>query len=67
MQTAHCVRAVFTGLAGVPGIELAEVERGTALIDHDGRATADAIVDAIRIAGYEVRSVRDERRQLPVL
>jgi copper chaperone CopZ len=66
MSCAHCVRAVFTALAGVEGIERADVSIGKAIIDHDGSVTFDAIRDAIAIAGYEVSGTRDERRSLPL-
>jgi copper chaperone CopZ len=66
MSCAHCVRAVFTALAGVPGIERADVSIGKAVIEHDGSVTADAIGDAIAVAGYEVTDARDDRRSLPI-
>lgn len=67
MMTAHCVRAVFTALAGVEGIASAEVERGWALIEHDGRATEEVLRAAVAVAGYTVVAAREERRALPVL
>lgn len=67
MRTVHCVRAVFTALAAVEGITSAEVERGWAVIEHDGRATVEALRAAVAVAGYEVVAVRDEPRVLPVL
>ena len=36
MTCAHCVRAVFTSLAGVAGIKRADVSIGRAVIEHDG-------------------------------
>jgi copper chaperone CopZ len=66
MSCAHCVRAVFTSLAGVPGIERADVSLGQAVIEHDGSVTADAIRDAIAIAGYQVTGTRDDKRSLPI-
>ena len=43
MRTAHCVNAVFTALAGVPGISRADVKVGRVEVEHDGRATEDAL------------------------
>ena len=68
MRTAHCVRAVFTALAGVPGVSRADVRLGHAEIEHDGAATEDALRIAIAVAGYEVLETTEERqRTLPLL
>ena len=67
MSCAHCVRAVFTALGGVEGVSRADVSIGQAVIEHDGSATRDSIVEAISIAGYEVADFRDDRRTLPVV
>jgi copper chaperone CopZ len=67
MSCSHCVRAVFTALGGVPGIERADVSIGQAVIEHDGTVTQDAIREAISIAGYDVAECRDDRRTLPVV
>ena len=64
MRSVHCVRAVFTGLAGVEGIASAEVRMGEAVVTHDGRATEAALRRAVADAGYAVRAVREERRRL---
>ena len=66
MTCAHCVRAVFTSLAGVPGIGRADVSIGKAVIEHDGSVTAEAIREAIAVAGYEVTGTNDDRRTLPI-
>jgi copper chaperone len=66
MTCAHCVRAVFTSLAGVPGIERADVSIGQAVIEHDGSVTPEAIRDAIAVAGYEMTGITDNRRTLPL-
>ncbi|GAC1648610.1 MAG: hypothetical protein NVS4B3_04420 [Gemmatimonadaceae bacterium] len=67
MTTVHCVRAVFTALAGVEGIASATVERGQATVQHDGRPTATALSAAVAVAGYEVVEIRGPRRRLPVV
>jgi copper chaperone CopZ len=66
MTCAHCVRAVFTSLAGVPGIERADVTIGKAVIEHDGSVTPEQIRAAIAVAGYAVGETRDDRRTLPL-
>ena len=67
MSCAHCTRAVFTALSGVEGISRADVSIGKAVIEHDGTVSAEAVREAISIAGYEVADVRDDRRTLPVV
>ena len=64
MRSVHSARAVFTALAAVEGISSADVQLGRAVIEHDGRATADALRAAVAVAGYEVTEVREERRRL---
>ena len=64
MRGPHCVTAVFTALTPVEGIAWADVTIGAAEIDHDGRATAQALRAAVAVAGYEVAEVIEERRRL---
>lgn len=66
MTCGHCVRAVFTALSGVPGITRADVSIGKAVIEHDGSVKAEAIRDAVAVAGYQVGDTNDDRRTLPV-
>jgi copper chaperone len=66
MSCVHCVRAVFTALAGVEGIKRADVSIGQAIIEHDGTATDDAIRKAVEVAGYTVEDFTDNRRSLPI-
>jgi copper chaperone CopZ len=67
MTCAHCVRAVFTALGGVEGVQRADVSIGKAVVEHDGTVTNDAIRDAVEIAGYTVDDFRkDDRRSLPI-
>ena len=67
MTCSHCVRAVFTALGGVPGVARADISIGRAVIEQDGSASHESIAEAISIAGYEVVSIRDDRRALPVV
>ena len=67
MTCAHCTRAVFTALTGVPGIARADVKVGTAVIEHDGTVTLDALKQAVETAGYAVAGADENRRALPQL
>ena len=62
MVAVHAKRAVFTALAGVPGVMSAQVEMGRAVVEHDASTTTDALREAVALAGCEVTSVRIERR-----
>lgn len=66
MTCAHCVRAVFTSLAGVKGIDRADVSIGRAVIEHDGTVTHEQIRDAVAVAGYEVTDFSTNTRSLPL-
>ena len=66
MSCAHCVRAVFTSLAGVEGINRADVSVGKAVIEHDGTAAPEDIRAAIAVAGYEVTKITIDRPTLPL-
>ncbi len=66
MTCAHCVRAVFTALAGVPGIARADVSIGQAVIEHDGSVTPEAIREAVAVAGYEITGAPTNKRTLPL-
>jgi copper chaperone CopZ len=68
MHSVHAARAVWTALAAVPGVTTAEVVLGRAVIEHDGRATVDALREAIAMAGCELLETTEERqRSLPLL
>ncbi len=67
MTSVHAARAIFTALAGVEGVELADVGRGMATVEHDGRVSETALREAVALAGYEVAEIREERRVLPVI
>ena len=67
MSCQHCVQAVFTSLTPVEGIVSADVSIGAASIEHDGRATLDALREAIAVSGYEASLAHEERRRLPLL
>jgi copper chaperone len=67
MTCAHCVRAVFTALAGVPGIERADVSIGRAVIEHDGTVAPEDIRAAVAVAGYTVGDIKIDGRTLPIV
>lgn len=68
MHSVHAARAIYTALAAVPGVTTAEVVLGRAVIEHDGRATVEAVREAIALAGCELLETTEERqRSLPLL
>ena len=66
MTCAHCVRAVFTALAGVAGIDRADVSIGRAVIEHNGTVAPEDIRAAVAVAGYSVTDIKIDRRTLPL-
>ena len=66
LPSIHAVRAIYTALQGVEGILQANVSRGGATIEHDGRATAKRLREAVETAGYAVMEVVEDSRRLPV-
>ena len=62
MIAVHAKRAVFTALSGVPGVTSADVELGRAVVEHDARVTAQALTEAVALAGCAVTDIRIERR-----
>jgi copper chaperone CopZ len=67
MSCQRCVQAVFTALTPVEGIHSAQVTIGAATIEHDGRATIEALREAIAVSGYDVALADEDRRALPVV
>lgn len=67
MSCVHCVRAVVTGLGGVPGITGADVSIGRAVVDHSSHVTPARLREAIEVSGYTVKESVEERRRLPIL
>jgi copper chaperone CopZ len=66
MRAVHCVRAVQTAMAMVPGITWCDVTMGRVELEHDGGATEPQLREAIAVAGFAVSAVRSERR-LPLV
>jgi copper chaperone CopZ len=67
MSCVHCVRAVVTGIGGVPGVTGADVSIGRAVIDHGPNVAEARLREAIELAGYKVKTAVGERRRLPIL
>ena len=58
MTCGHCVKSVTKALTEMPGVGSASVElaEGTAVIEHDGTTDDDALIGAVREAGYSATS-----------
>ena len=67
MSSVHAARAIFTALAGVEGVSHADVGRGGAVVEHDGRVTEAALREAVALAGFELIAITEERRVLRVI
>ncbi len=67
MSAVHAARAIRTALTAVDGIIAVDIARGQATIDHDGRASCDALRAAVVMAGYEVEDCIEDARALPLL
>ena len=52
MSCQHCVGSVTKALLAVPGVESARVDLDAARAEVQGNAPRDALVDAVRRAGY---------------
>ena len=66
MRSVHCARAVYTALGAVEGVTAAEVVVGRATVEHDARATPEAMREAVALVGYEVTGA-ERSRTLPTL
>lgn len=58
MSCGHCVAAVKQALAGVDGVQVEQVNVGSAVVAYDPAAVqADTIRDAVAEEGYRVTGV----------
>ena len=64
MLAVHAKRAVFTALAGVPGVTSAEVDMGCATIDCDQQVTEATLRAALELVGVRLTALV---RELPTL
>ncbi len=56
MSCGHCVASVRSALAGVAGVQVADVRIGEATVTLDpAQARIGALIDAVQDAGYEAR------------
>ena len=58
MSCQHCVQAVkdaLAGVIGVTGVEQVELESGRALVE--GNASPEALVAAVKAAGYDAEPI----------
>ena len=68
MSCGHCVAAVKDALAELPGVHVERVAIGEATVAlTPGAPTVDALVEAVRDAGYEARVAEPAPRRLPQL
>ena len=68
MLAVHAKRAVFTALAGVEGVRVADVELGRAIVEHDASVSEEALATAIESVGcHVVATERLASRMLPVV
>ena len=59
MSCGHCVGAVKKALGGLAGVQVDDVQIGTATVEYDpAKVNTDAIRDAVDDAGYEVTGVK---------
>lgn len=59
MSCGHCVRAVDQALKGLPGVQVEQVEFGSAVVAYDPAAvTPEQVEAAVSEEGYTVRSSR---------
>ena len=66
MPAVHAIRGVSTALTAVEGITAVDIRLGTAVVEHDGRATPQALREALEAAGYVVEQLENEPRRLNV-
>lgn len=52
MSCSHCVHRISTALKAVPGVEKLSIDLPAKKLEVEGPASAEAIVQAIREAGY---------------
>jgi copper chaperone CopZ len=58
MSCNACVRHVTRALSGIEGLELKDVEVGSARLTYDDTIVPErAVIDAVRAAGYDAELV----------
>lgn len=54
MTCEHCTRSVLEEISAVPGVESAGIDLESGQLTIIGQTSRDAVVNAVRAAGYEV-------------
>ncbi|MBL8961736.1 MAG: heavy-metal-associated domain-containing protein [Gemmatimonadetes bacterium] len=67
MRTVHCVRAVRTALMALDAVESAEVQMGSAVLEHRDPIATETIRGALDATPYAVESVTSNARTLRVM
>ncbi|HET9453761.1 MAG TPA: cation transporter [Gemmatimonadaceae bacterium] len=58
MSCGHCVKGVTKALAGLDGVQVEQVQIGSATVQYDpAKVTPDAMREAVADEGYEVTAV----------
>lgn len=57
MSCGHCVRAVESALAEVPGVTVEQVQIGSAKVRVEDATTVTSLVDALADAGYSAEEL----------
>jgi copper ion binding protein len=58
MSCGHCVKGVTKALAGLEGVQVEQVQIGSATVQYDpAKVTPDAMREAVADEGYEVTAV----------
>lgn len=65
MTCGHCVRSVHAALGAVPGTDVRDVRVGSAQVALDASVGADAVLAAVRDAGYDATIVDPAARRTP--
>ena len=59
MTCGHCVKGVSSALAAIDGVQVEQVQIGSAVVQYDpGKVSADRLRDAVADEGYEVTATR---------
>lgn len=66
MIAVHSVRAVYTALSGVPGIQSAEVTMGRARLEHEDPLDREGLTQALAVLSVEISAMREARRHLTI-
>lgn len=67
LLSVHAVRAVWTALAAVPGVQHAEVSMKGAVLEVDQPVDREALDAALALAGVRVVAMTQEKGHLPLL